>query len=298
MIKFYQKIKTKLQVFGLLLLTMATSFCSYAQERSDEDIDNILDDLFFDDKQFLDELIEGGNSYNFIYTSVAYNSNTYFSGRDSGTNQFNSIPQISYYHSSGFNASISGVYYQNFSPQWDFTSISLGYLNTFGHNKFIYNLGYTKYFYSDDFDDFTNSIDLSLGVRNKKRTLGSTFSVSYLFGSDTSYQFISNSFARINLIRNSTFALRLRPTLSFIAAKQEYTYLQRFRTSPFLRTITEEVFSFLNTQILIPLSFTTKSWDFELGYSLNLPHAVANESNLPTTKFFSLSVGYLFDLSK
>ena len=300
MINFHQEIKIKLQVLGLLLFTIATSFCSYAQDnRSDEDIDIILDDLFFSDQQFIDELIEGGTSYNFLYTSIGYSTNTFFSGRDSGTDQFNVIPQISYYHSSGFNASISGIYYQNFDPHWDFTSVSLGYLNTFGKkDNFIYNVGYTKFFYADDFDDFTNSIDVSFGVRNKKRTLGTTLSASYLFGSDESYQIVSSSFARINLLRKATYALRLRPTISFIAAKQTYTFLQRFRTRPFLRPVSLEVFNVLNTQISIPLSFTTKSWDFELGYYLNLPNAVANESDLSNTSFFNFSVGYLFDLSR
>lgn len=299
MINSYQKIKTKFRVFGLLLFSMATSFCSYAQDRSDEDIDVILDDIFFSNKQFLDELIEGGSSYNFLYASAAYNSNTYFSGRDSGTDQFHIIPQVSYYHSSGFNTSISGLYYQNFDPRWDFTSVSLGYLNTLGNsNTIIYGAGYTKFFYVDDFDDFTNSIDINLGIRNKKRTLGTTISASYLFGSDQSYQLVSTSFARINLIRKATFALRLRPTLSFIVAQQEFTYFQRFATRPFFRSVTQEVFNLLNTQLTIPLSITAKSWDFEFGYYLNIPNAVANESDLPNTSFFGLSVGYLFDLNR
>mgnify|MGYP000176866819 FL=1 len=299
MIYFYQKIKTNIKVFGLLLFTVATSFCSYAQEKEDDVIDDLLDDLFFSDKQFIDELVEGGSSFNFIYASLGYNSNTFFSGRDSGTDQFNIIPQVSYYHSSGFNASISGVYYQNFDPHWDFTSLSLGYLNTLGkNNTVIYSAGYTKFFYADDFDDFTNSIDLSLGIRNKKRTLGSTISGSYLFGSDESYQIVSSSFARINLLRKANYALRIRPTISFIAAKQSFTYFERFRTRPFIRLITQEVFNVLNTQVLIPVSFTLKSWDFELGYALNLPNAVANESDLPTTGFLSFSLGYLFDFSK
>lgn len=299
MINFYQKVKKNIKVLGLLLFSVATSFCSYAQENEDDTIDDLLDDLFFSDKQFVDELVEGGSSFNFIYTSLGYNNNTFFSGRDSGTDQFNLVPQVSYYHSSGFNASISGVYYQNFDPHWDFTSVSVGYLNTLGkNNSIIYGAGYTRFFYADDFDDFTNSIDLSLGVRNKKRTLGSTISASYLFGSDESYQIVSSSFARINLLRKGTYALRLRPTLSFIAAKQILTFLETFRRRPFLRPVSVEVFNVLNTQISLPVSFTFKSWDFELGYALNLPNAVASESNLPTTSFFSLSVGYLFDFSK
>ena len=297
----YQKVKKRLQFYGLLLFSIATSFCSYAQEENLDDIDGLIDELFFNDQQFLDELIEGGLTYNFLYTSVSYNTNTFFSGRDSGTDQFNIIPQVSYYHSSGFNASISGIYYQNFAPAWDFTSVSVGYFNTIGKQKnFNYNLGYTHFFYSDDFDDFTNSIDLSVGFRNTKRTLGTTLAASYLFGTDTSLQLVSNSFLNINLKRTPNLALRFRPNISFIIADQTYTFSSIIRSplGPRIVTVVQEVFDLLNTQLSFPLSLSTKSWDFEVGYHLNLPNAVSNESNLSYTNFFSFSVGYLLDLNK
>lgn len=297
----YQKVKKRLQFYGLLLFSIATSFCSYAQEENLDDIDGLIDELFFNDQQFLDELIEGGLTYNFLYTSVSYNTNTFFSGRDSGTDQFNIIPQVSYYHSSGFNASISGIYYQNFAPAWDFTSVSVGYFNTIGKQKnFNYNLGYTHFFYSDDFDDFTNSIDLSFGFRNKKRTIGTTLAASYLFGTDTSLQLVSNSFLNINLKRTSNLALRFRPNISFIIADQTYTFNSIIRSplGPRIVTVVQEVFDLLNTQLSFPLSLSTKSWDFEIDYHLNLPNAVSNESNLSNTNFFSFSVGYLLDLNK
>lgn len=296
-----QKVTKQLQFYGLLLFSIATSFCSYAQIENLDDIDGLIDELFFNDQQFLDELIEGGLTYNFLYTSVSYNTNTFFSGRDSGTDQFNIIPQVSYYHSSGFNASISGIYYQNFAPAWDFTSVSVGYFNTIGKQKnFNYNLGYTHFFYSDDFDDFTNSIDLSVGFRNKKRTIGTTLAASYLFGTDTSLQLVSNSFLNINLKRTSNLALRFRPNISFIIADQTYTFSSIIRSSlgPRIVTVVQEVFDLLNTQLSFPLSLSTKSWDFEIGYHLNLPNAVSNESNLSNTNFFSFSVGYLLDLNK
>ena len=293
--------KKILKKMGLLIFTLATSFCAYAQDEPEDDIDNLIDELFFNDQQFLDELIEGGLTYNFLYTSVSYNSNTFFSGRDSGTDQFNIVPQISYYHSSGFNASISGVYYQTFAPNWDFTSVSLGYFNTLGSKKnVVYNLGYTRYFYSDDFDDFTNSLDVSLGIRNHNRTLGTTLSASYLFGTDNSFQFVSSSFANITLQRKPNFALRFRPNLNLVIANQSYTFNNVIRTpqGPQLITITQDVFNLLNAQINIPISITSKSWDFELGYNINLPNAVANETDLKATGFLNLSIGYLFDLSK
>ena len=297
----FQEIKTAIKLFGLLLFTMATSFCSYSQEVIDDDIDGLLEELFFSDQQFLDELIESDFSYNFLYTSVSYNNNTFFSGRDSGTDQFNIIPQVSYYHSSGFNASVTGIYYENFAPSWDFTSVSLGYFNTIGKKKILtYNLGYTKYFYSDGYDGFTNSLDVSLGIRNKKRTLGTTISASYLFGTEESYQLVSSSFASFTLKRSTNFALRFRPRINFIIAKQNIT-IERIvfvGGKRVLRTFNFDVLDLLNTQINIPLSLSTKSWDFELGYNINLPNALVNESNLETTGFFNFSVGYMFDLSK
>ena len=301
MINFLQGFKTTLKVFGLLLFSIATSFCSYAQEDNLNDLDGLIDELFFDDQQFLDELIESDFSYNFLYTSVSYNNNTFFSGRDSGTDQFNIIPQVSYYHSSGFNASVSGIYYENFAPSWDFTSVSLGYFNTLGKDKsFVYNLGYTKYFYTDDFDDFTNSIDFSLGVRNKKRTLGSTISASYLFGTDESFQFVSNSFVNLTLKRTLSFALRFRPNINFIIARQSIYFERILRgpNGPIFKEFTQDIFDLLNTQISLPLSITTNSWDIELGYNLNLPNAVGTETDLKTTGFFNFSVGYMFDLNK
>lgn len=304
MVHLYQELKITFKVLGLLLFSVATSFCSYAQENPDDnldDIDGLIDELFFSDQQFIDELLESSLSYHFLYTSVSYNSNTFFSGRDSGTDQFNIIPQVSYYHSSGFNASISGIYYQEFAPAWDFTSLSLGYFNTFGkQNSFVYNLGYTKFFYSDDFDDFTNSLDINLGIRNKKRTLGTTIAASYLFGTDESYQIVSNSFANITLKRTPNFAIRLRPSINFIIANQSITFQRLIRTpnGPRIQVFTEDVFDLLNTQLTLPLSFTTNSWDFELGYNLNIPKALPNEADLNTTGFINISVGYMFDLNK
>ena len=298
MTHLFQELKNTIKVFGLLLFSIATSFCSYAQE---ENLDGLIDELFFNNQQFLDELIENDFSFDFLYTSVSYNSNTYFSGRDSGTDQFNIIPQVSYYHSSGFNASISGIYYRNFDPSWDFTSVSLGYFKTIGKNKnILYNVGYTKYFYSDGYDVFTNSLDLGVGIRNKKRTLGTSIATSYLFGTEKSYQFVSSSFVNFTLKRTPNFALRLRPRVNFIVAKQNITIFKEEFIAGIIvpQTFNFDVFDLLNTQINIPLYLTTNSWDFEVGYNLNLPNALVNEKVLKTTGFLNLSVGYMFDLNK
>ncbi|MDG1227732.1 MAG: hypothetical protein P8P15_07140, partial [Polaribacter sp.] len=67
---------------------------------------------------------------------------------------------------------------------------------------------------------------------------------------------------------------------------------------PVLKTFNFDVFGLLNTQVNLPLSLSLKSWDFELGYNLNIPNSLKQEDAYKTTSYFHLSLGYLFDLSK
>lgn len=290
----------KKQIFAswLLLFTAATSVNLYAQQPKEDDIDLLLDELFFNDQQFFNDILDSFNTNNFIYTNVSFNSNTFFTGRDSGIDQFNIVPQISYYSASGFNVSVSGIYYETFSPNWDFTNISLGYYNTIGKDKLItYNVGYTRYFYSKGWDTFTNSIDLSLGLRNKKRTLGTKLATSYLFGTDQSFQIVSRSYANLTLAKEKDYTLKFRPQISFVIAQQT-TALEQLNTQGDVTTVEyvyNDIFDLLNTQINIPLTLVTKSWDFELGYNINLPSRVETEPELKTTGFINLSIGYLID---
>ncbi len=299
----YQKrFKLELSLIWLLLFTVATTVSSYAQVTNDEDeIDILLDELFFNDQQFIDEILDSFNTYNFIYTNVSFNSNTFFSGRDSGIDQFNLVPQISYYSSSGFNVSVSGIYYETFEPNWDFTNVSVGYFNTIGKNKLLtYNAGYTRYFYSDGWDTFTNSLDLSIGLRTKKRNLGTKLGASYLFGTDQSFQLVSSSYGKITIAKQKNFSLKLIPKLNFILAQQTIALEQLVGQGDQVTTefVYNDIFDLLNTQINIPVSLTTKSWDFEFGYNINFPSALESESDLKTTSFFNISIGYLIDLDK
>ncbi len=52
MTHIYQRFKNTFKVFGLLLFSMATSFCSYGQEENVDDLDGLIDELFFKDQQF------------------------------------------------------------------------------------------------------------------------------------------------------------------------------------------------------------------------------------------------------
>lgn len=296
MIKIFSYFNLRYKDLGLLLLTIATSFYAYGQEPTeDEQINLLLDEFFFNEDQFITDILGSKKTKNYIYANTTYNSNTFFSGRDPGIDQFSLIPQISYYHSSGFNINISGMYYEKYTPNWDFSSVYLGYFNRFGKKKLWHlSAGYTRYFYNDSWDIFTNSLETSIGIRDKKHKFGISLTTSYLFGNDQSLQLIPSTYTNLSLTKQKKFRLDFKPTLSFIIAKQTIA-LEQLNTQGDASLISYDIFDLLNTQINLPLSFTSKNWDVGLGYNINLPSAVATESNLDPTGFFKVSIGYLID---
>lgn len=285
----------------LLLLTVVTSFNLMAQvpDKGDE-LDMLLDELFFNEQQFVDDILDSFVPYNFMYANLSFENNTYFTGRDPGVDQFNLVPQLSYYHSSGFNASVSGIYYEEYTPHWDFTSVYLGYFKNIGKNQsFGFEGGYTRYFYSDGWDVFTNALNLGVGLRNKKRTLGTKLSGTFLFGTDEAFQLISRTYGRILIARRENFVLKLRPQLNFIIAQQtiELERLDPDTNDPTGEFEYDDVFGLLNTQINLPIALATRSWDFEVGYDINFPNPVESEPSLDPTSYFHISIGYLIDLN-
>jgi len=258
----------------------------------------ILDELFQDDTA-IDELIAAVSNFQLLYLSTNYNDKTYFSGRDIGINQYNIRPQITYLNSSGIFASLYGIYYSGLQPKWDVTTATLGYGKSFGKDQiFKYYASYSKYFYSNTVDNvFSNDLSAGLSVRNKKRSIGTQLTSSFLFGKEQTIQIVSKSYAVIKLLKTKKYKLVLRPQLSIIAGKQTIELAQSYSHMGGVNSyITNDVFDLINTQVNLPLQFNMNSIDFEVGYNFNFPSAIGSESNLKNTSFFNFSIGYLFKL--
>ncbi len=121
-----------------------------------------------------------------------------------------------------------------------------------------------------------------------------------MFGTDQSFQFLSTTYGNFTLTKQKNILLRFKPRLDLIVAQQTITLERLVFIDAMPRIVSRDfdIFNLLNTQLNFPLSLVTRSWDFELGYTLNLPNPVAVESGLKTTGFFNISVGYLIDLKK
>jgi len=300
--------KSNMKKFFLSAILISSICIAFSQESPSKinDIDAYIDEMLLEEESF-DAMIASFSNFNFLYVSVNYNSDTYFSGRDIDVDQFNVVPQITYMHSKGFYASLSGIYYGEFIPHWDVTTVTAGYGQSFGKNKlWRYYGSYSHYFYSNDLDNIYNStVNAGLSIRNKKRTIGTQISAAYYFGSELTYQIVSRSFATLNLIKTTKHQLRFRPQLSIVTGTQIVDLsggsIQKLLVAKEEAAVDEVIvqsspFSLINTQINIPLQYSTKSFDFELGFNFNIPSELEGESDLKNTSFFNVGVAYLIDL--
>ncbi len=290
-------------IFFFLLVSVLNCYGQENRNKEDEnqsvEEDEIIDALLGDDSE--DEFLKSATRFQFIHVSLAYNNKTYFSGRDIGTDQFNSSPQITYLHSSGFFGGLSGVYYDKFTPEWDYTAVTLGYGKSFGKDKnYRWSSSYSKYFYSNITEDnpFTNTITFGLEIDNKNKTLGTEIQTTYLFGDDTSFQVVSATYGVLSLSKTKKHHLKLRPQLNIVVAQQTIQLAQTFtfREIQFTRYIQNNDFGLVNTQLQLPLQYNIGNFDFELGYTINFPTALKGETNLKNTNSFNLTMSYLFDL--
>ena len=298
----------------------------YSQQKTEaEEIDSLIEELFFS-QQDLGELLNE-NKISLIYSSINYNSNTFYSGRSIGLNQFNLSPQISYLNSNGLTIGLSGIYLDQFESPWDLTTISLGYSKWINKkNTISLNTSFSNYFYSYDKNDiYSRSVSLGMSYQSFNDNLFLNTSAGFFFDGSNLFQLASNLYYSINLIkkrekikeqkRSQVFKLNVNskqksrrilrdkltlyfnPMVSFYFNSE--TIDTEFSPSFFINqniSTNQHYFGLINTQIKLPFEFSLNNIDLELSYYINVPMPIGDENNLPNTSFFGISIGYLFDL--
>ena len=278
-------------IFSLLSIIL------HAQNQ--DNVDSLLNELLFSDEELL-SILENKKSYHFLYSSINFRDQTYFAGRDIGIDQFSSTAQVSYLHSSGFSAGIAGIYYSEFEPRLNTTVLSLGYGKSF--NNFRLRASFDKYFFADidSLEDNSFNSSMTLGASYRLKHLRTSFNFSFLIGSDPSTQATWDLTGYINLWKNGyQKKLRLEPRISLLLGSESVlTTTSQPIGRGFLATTIEtdtiiEKYGLLNTRLSLPLSFTYKNFDFEVGYNFNIPHSLDSSAGpLNNTSYFNFSVGY------
>lgn len=309
--------KTQIKKIILFLFPVISSL--YGQEeKSTSEVDDLIDELFFAES-LVDDLV-GESKTNFIYSSVDFNSNTFYAGRSIGSDQFNMVPQISYLNTKGFSVNLSGVYLSGVQPAWDVTSISLGYSKMLDKQKKNVGLyaNYSRYFFSFDAPGlFSNGMSLGATYQSDNNKLYASASGNVFFGGNTLFQVVSSMMYSMPLVKSTSTKTKKNSEKMWVSSvgkvkrkpfqftrnldinfNPKVTFLinQETITSQNFFAMEETVFGLTNTQIKFPLVLESGNLDIEAAYYLNLPSPMGSETELNTTRFFGLSVGYFFGL--
>ena len=259
-------------------------------EEEDAILDSVIDEFFSTDSLLVDL-----PKTNYLYTNFSFDESVFFAGRDFDINQFGFTPSISYMRGQNFFVSLGSAYFSELDPKWDFVSISSGYSLFLDQNEKLSLTGiYSRIFFADNTAELNpNRLSASLALyKNSLRLRGSA---GYLFGGSTAFYNTLSCSYEISIFENDRREMSFNPQLSFLMSEQ--TISEQIASGFFNTQIMErEVFDLINTQISLPIQLDSGNWDFQLSYNINLPKALANESNLNPTGYFSFSIGYFSTL--
>ncbi|MGB2435300.1 MAG: hypothetical protein ACPIB5_04225 [Flavobacteriaceae bacterium] len=259
-------------------------------EEEDVILDSVMDEFFSTDSLLVDL-----SKTNYLYTNFSFDESVFFAGRDFDIKQFGFTPSISYMRGQNFFVSLGSAYFSELDPKWDFVSISSGYSLFLDRKERLSLTGiYSRIFFADDTAQL-NPNRLSAALAFRKNSFRLRCATGYLFGGSTAFYTSLTSSYDILIFETERWEISLNPQLSFLMSEQ--TISEQIASGFFTtQTVDRNVFDLINTQISIPLELDRGNWDFQLSYNINLPKALANESNLSPTGYFSFSIGYFSTL--
>jgi hypothetical protein len=259
-------------------------------EEEDVILDSVMDEFFSTDSLLVDL-----SKTNYLYTNFSFDESVFFAGRDFDIKQFGFTPSISYMRGQNFFVSLGSAYFSELDPKWDFVSISSGYSLFLDRKERLSLTGiYSRIFFADDTAQL-NPNRLSAALAFRKNSFRLRCATGYLFGGSTAFYTSLTSSYDILIFETERWEMSFNPQLSFLMSEQ--TISEQIASGFFTtQTVDRNVFDLINTQISIPLELDRRNWDFQLSYNINLPKALANESNLSPTGYFSFSIGYFTTL--
>lgn len=180
-----------------------------------------------------------------IHVRLSYNNNVLTAGRNYGVDQHGISSGVSFYHKSGIYSDLSGYWNSAFTPKYNLTIASLGYMR-FVSKRWSTSVSYDRWIYNTDSDErtfspsFKNSLNASAAFLSKN--VYASIDYSYLFGSENAHRLIGSLSGSLSW-KNVWFLDRLKimPTFSLIFGNDIVTtsftgdFRQAFRENEYLR---------------------------------------------------------------
>jgi hypothetical protein len=279
--------------FSFFILVACWSSLSLAQNPEPEkasDIDELLDELFIIDtlavlKAYED--LKGG----FLYASISYDEQAYFSGRDFNIDQFGIAPSLTYLSSGGTFLFTGGSYYSELDPAWDMFALGAGQFWSLGtKKKWSVSASYTYSFLGGDSEGL-NPHRLSSSMSYKLAPLQLNLVGGYLFGAEPSYYLSSSLNYEKTLAQIGGFKLTFEPNLYILFSQQKIV-----EQVSFFRFTESTLFDRVNSQLELPFAFDNDILDITLCYTYNFPNNLFEGEDLSSSGFVSISLGWLISL--
>jgi hypothetical protein len=264
-------------------------------------IDSLLNDLIYND---IDNLIvnEKPLKFDFIYAGTNFNSNTYYAGREVGSDMYNISGHFFYYSSTGLFAGASGIWFDQLTPSYRLTRLSVGFSKTIDKKKlFSFGTSYSHilYYKPDSINQFPYKNNLNLGLSFRKKWIGARISGNILFGEESLVTISPGVYSRFTLIKlgqyNKVYAAP--ELLAFFGPETVETKISNSQDTQ-TSTDLKEVYSLLNTQLFVPIGISIGDFEFEFGYSINFPTTQDVNISYPVNSYYNISIGYFLPICK
>ena len=276
--------------FFLLACWSSLSLAQNLESEEPSDIDQLLDELIVVDTlavlQAYDDL-KGG----FLYASISYDDQAYFSGRDFDIDQFGLAPSLTYLTSGGTYLFAGGTYYSELDPAWDLFALGAGQFWSLGTKKqWSVSASYTHSFLGEDSEGL-NTHRLSSSVSYKLDPLQLNVAGGYLFGNEPSYYLSTSINYETTIAQIGAFELTFEPNLYLLFSQQNIV-----EQVSFFRFTESSVFDRVNSQLELPLTLDNNTLDITLSYTRNFPNNLFEDEDLSSSGYISISLGWLIPL--
>ena len=280
-----------------ILIAIAIFIFSIIKVFSQADkLDSLLNDLIFNDTVY-DYLSRSVVKYDFIYSGIGFKSNTFYAGRDYGSDIYNTSGYIYYYHNKGIYLGASGMMYEGLTPFLNTVALSAGFYKTIDKNKlFTFKISYNRYFYfqTDTSIEYSFKNNTNLGLSFKKNWFGARIYTGLSFGKESRFNVSSVLYSRINVIKLGKYnRIYTMPEISAYFGSET---IETLNESQMINI--KDVYGLLNTQFYLPLTISVGNFEIELAYTINFPVSQDDNVTYPVSSLFSASVGYLLPIKR
>ncbi|HKJ41552.1 MAG TPA: hypothetical protein VKA27_05625 [Sunxiuqinia sp.] len=298
------------KVIAILLFTLVATGALHAQRPEIPDqlrearFDSLLNEILFEDDN-LAYLLGVKKNYQFLYYRTAFDTRTFYAGREIGSQQYNFSGQLYYMHSKGIYAGVSGAWYSQLNPGYRTTVLTLGYSKGLKKKTFFrYRISYDYFVFNNDDPDFEPlyTSGMNAGITLKSKTLGTRMNYYMLLGKETGSSFSWDAYSHINLLRLGTYdRIRLEPQALFYFGSEAVEHkLSEVLVDPMTNisydSYYKDEFGLMNIQLQLPLRIKYKSFDFDASWIYNFPQTKNDAFSYQQNSSFRFSIGYIFNL--